>query len=111
MTNREGLEASGNREFARFLASVAGCPGNEEEVDFWEHWLKEEKPQESKKYSESDIKTAIQTVLLKKAEDLVNLTQMYDIEEGECVGYHKALIGLLDALHIEYAENEFKPLI
>lgn len=45
MTNRESIETSDNREFARFLASVAGYPGNKEEVDFWEHWLKEEKPQ------------------------------------------------------------------
>lgn len=49
MTNRENIENSDNREFARFLASVAGYPGNKEEVDFWEHWLKEEKPQESEK--------------------------------------------------------------
>lgn len=47
MTNREFIEASDNREFARFLASVVGYPGNKEEADFWEHWLKEEKPQES----------------------------------------------------------------
>lgn len=111
MTNRENIENSDNREFARFLASVAGYPGNEEEVDFWERWLKEERPQESKKYSESEIKAAIQTVMLKKAEDLVGLTQMYDIEEGECNGYYKALIGLLDVLHIEHAENEYEPLI
>ena len=39
MTNRENIEASDNREFARFLASVAGYGGNKEEVDFWEHWL------------------------------------------------------------------------
>ena len=45
MTNRESIEAYDNREFARFLASVAGYGGNKEEVDFWEHWLKEEKPQ------------------------------------------------------------------
>ena len=46
MTNRESIEASDNREFARFLASVAGYGGNKEEVDFWENWLKEKKPQE-----------------------------------------------------------------
>lgn len=43
MTNRERIETYDNREFARFLASVAGYVGNEEEVGFWEHWLKAEK--------------------------------------------------------------------
>lgn len=52
MTNRESIEASDNREFARFLATVAGYGGNKEEVDFWEHWLKEEKPQESEEHEE-----------------------------------------------------------
>ncbi len=44
MTNREYIETYDNREFARFLASVAGYGGNKEEVDFWEDWLKAEKP-------------------------------------------------------------------
>ena len=44
MTNRERIETYDNREFARFLASVAGYGGNKEEVDFWENWLKAEKP-------------------------------------------------------------------
>lgn len=43
MTNRERIEAYDNREFARFLASVAGYGGNKEEVDFWEDWLKTDK--------------------------------------------------------------------
>lgn len=43
MTNRERIETYDNREFARFLASVAGYGGNKEEVDFWEDWLKAEK--------------------------------------------------------------------
>lgn len=34
-----------DKEFARFLASVAGYNGNKEEVEFWEHWLKEEHSQ------------------------------------------------------------------
>ncbi len=41
MTNREYIETYDNREFARFLASVAGYGGNKEEVDFWEDWLKQ----------------------------------------------------------------------
>jgi hypothetical protein len=45
MTNRERIENYDNREFARFLASVAGYGGDKEEVDFWEGWLKKtEKP-------------------------------------------------------------------
>lgn len=44
MTNRERIEAYDSREFARFLASVAGYGGDKEEVDFWEWWLKVEKP-------------------------------------------------------------------
>ena len=52
MTNRERIEAYDNREFARFLASVAGYGGSKEEVDFWEHWLKAEKPK-----TESEAKT------------------------------------------------------
>lgn len=44
MTNREHIETYDNREFARFLAQVAGYEGNKEEVDFWEHWLKAERP-------------------------------------------------------------------
>ena len=43
MTNRERIETYDNREFARFLATVAGYGGNKEEVDFWENWLKEDK--------------------------------------------------------------------
>ena len=43
MTNRECIEAYDNREFARFLASVAGYDGDKEEVDFWEGWLKTDK--------------------------------------------------------------------
>lgn len=39
MTNRERIETYDNREFARFLASVAGYGGDKEEVDFWEDWL------------------------------------------------------------------------
>ena len=39
MTNRERIEAYDNREFARFLASVAGSGGDKEEVNFWEDWL------------------------------------------------------------------------
>ena len=45
MTNREYIETCDDREFARFLASVAGYGGNKEEVDFWEYWLKKEHPQ------------------------------------------------------------------
>ena len=46
MTNRERVEKYDNRDFARFLASVAGYGGNKEEVDFWEEWLlKESKKQ------------------------------------------------------------------
>ncbi len=48
MTNRERIEAYDNREFARFLASVAGYGGDKEEVDFWENWLKAEKPKRQK---------------------------------------------------------------
>lgn len=43
MTNREYIETYDNRDFARFLAWVAGYGGNSGEVDFWEHWLKTEK--------------------------------------------------------------------
>lgn len=39
MTNRELIETYDNREFARFLAAVAGYSGGKEEVDFWENWL------------------------------------------------------------------------
>lgn len=39
MTNRERIETYDNREFARFLAAVAGYGGDKEEVDFWEDWL------------------------------------------------------------------------
>lgn len=39
MTNRELIETYDNREFARFLAEVAGYSGDKEEVDFWEDWL------------------------------------------------------------------------
>lgn len=39
MTNRKRIEAYDDREFARFLASVAGYGGDKEEVDFWEDWL------------------------------------------------------------------------
>ncbi len=44
MTNRKYIETYDNREFARFLAQVAGYGGNKEEVDFWEHWLTKERP-------------------------------------------------------------------
>ena len=44
MTKREYITSLDDREFARFLASVAGYGGNTDEVDFWEHWLKEEHP-------------------------------------------------------------------
>lgn len=47
MTNRERIESHNDRELARFLATVSGYGGNKEEVDFWEHWLKREEPQES----------------------------------------------------------------
>lgn len=44
MTNRKRIEAYDDREFARFLATVAGYGGDKEEVDFWEDYLKAEKP-------------------------------------------------------------------
>ena len=34
MTNRKRIEAYDDREFARFLATVAGYGGDKEEVDF-----------------------------------------------------------------------------
>lgn len=57
MTNREHIETYDNREFARFLAWVAGYCGNKEEVEFWEHWLKAEKPKaESERVNCENIK-------------------------------------------------------
>ena len=62
-------------------------------------------------FNESDIKCAIQTVLSDKQSEVDTWSGMWDIMEGECIGFYESLLKLLDALHIQYSEDEFKKLI
>lgn len=61
-------------------------------------------------FRDSEVKTAIHKVVSAKHEEVRKWVGMWDIMEGECIGFMKSLYKLLDALEIEYSEDEFDDL-
>ena len=61
-------------------------------------------------FRDSEVKTAIHKVVSAKHEEVRKWVGMWDIMEGECIGFMESLHKLMDALGIEYSEDEFEDL-
>lgn len=61
-------------------------------------------------FSDSEVKDAIHKVVSAKHEEVRKWVGMWDIMEGECIGFMESLFKLMGDLGIEYSEDEFEDL-